>query len=111
MAIGESGLEQLLQAEERLSRMLEDEARQAEALVAAADAEASALAERLEQELAGLARNVEDRLAVERDARLAFAEEDARRRVTRFEAFTPGDIAALADWVVHQVLASGSEPG
>ena len=104
-----SGLEQLLQAEERLNRMLAEEARQAEALVAAAETEARALAERLAEEVAEATRDLEARLAAERDARLAFAEGEARRRIGCFERIGPRETDELAEWVVRQVLGGVAE--
>lgn len=108
MASGGTGLEQLLQAEARLDRMLADEARQAEALVAAAEAEAAALADRVGSELAEVERDLEARLAAERDARLAFVERDAQRRLDCFQRLGPREVDAMAEWVMRQVLDPGA---
>ncbi len=110
MAAPDSALERLLAVEARLDRMLADEAVQAEALVRAATAEAAALEARLDQELAAATAQLDSRLTAERDARLAFAEEEAHRRLARYQSAGPFEVGELAAWVRDQVLAAVERP-
>lgn len=105
-ATGQTALEQLLTTEARLDAVLQEEARQAEALVRAAEEEALELERRLEPELEQVTREVDERLEAERNARLAFVEDEARRALSAVEAVMPEQIETLADWVVDQVIRS-----
>jgi hypothetical protein len=86
--------------------LLQEEARRAEALVQAAEEEALELERRLEQELEQVTREVDARLEAERNARLAFVEDEARRALLAVQALTPEQIETLADWAVDQVIQS-----
>lgn len=106
MAADGTGLEQLLRAEERLDGVLAEEARQAAALVADAEAEASVLEGRLAAELAEATQALQARMAAERDARFAFAEGEARRRLACYARIGAQEVDDLAAWVVARVLDS-----
>ena len=111
MAADGTGLEQLLRAEERLDRMLAGETREAAALVADAEAEAGVLEGRLAAELAEATQALEARLAAERDARLAFAEGEARRHLACYARIGAREVDDLAAWVIARVLESAAGAG
>ncbi|HEX9892978.1 MAG TPA: hypothetical protein VGA78_03595 [Gemmatimonadales bacterium] len=106
MGSAPSALERLLNTEGRLDAMLAQEARDAEAILRAAQEEVVELEHRLEAELVSAAHEVDQRLAAERDARLAFIEDEARRSLEVLESVTPEQVGALAVWVVDRVLES-----
>jgi hypothetical protein len=108
MPAGPSALERLLETERRLDTLIAEERLQAEATVKAAREEAARLERLLEEELAVCAQEVEQRLAAERDARLAFVEDEAGRALARFQSISEEQIGRLAEWVVEQVLADSN---
>lgn len=103
-----TALERLLATESRLDAMLAEEAARAEDLVRAAEAEAADLARSLEAEIAEVAHQVDARLGAERDARLAFLEDEARRSLAVYERVDDAAALRLAAWVVERVLDRGT---
>jgi hypothetical protein len=102
----QSALEQLLGTEARLDHMLFEERARADALLRSAEEEAAELEQRLEGELVAVTAEVDRRLGMERDTRLAVLEDEAHRALAQFESVTPEHIRELAGWVVDQVLSS-----
>jgi len=104
MGTPDTALERLLATEARLDALLAVEAASAEALVRAAQAEASGLAQSLEAEIARAAAEMDTRLRAESDARLGFMEDKARRTLAVWQEVDGGTLEQLAAWVVEQVL-------
>ncbi|HEU5041087.1 MAG TPA: hypothetical protein VFT84_09720 [Gemmatimonadales bacterium] len=106
----EGGLARLIEAEARLADAIASAEREAAALVLAAKDEAAAAEagwrNRLEAETAKLVARVRS----DRDGAIAAVEAEAERRCRRLTALPPETIAALAAWAESRVLEGAESP-
>jgi hypothetical protein len=107
----DSALARLLATEARLETMLVECRAAAEARVREAETSATGRLGEVKAEIAKAAREIESRLARERTDRLASATARATADTAAFERLDDARVAALAEWVVEQVVASAGGEG
>jgi F0F1-type ATP synthase membrane subunit b/b' len=98
-------LSRLLQTEDELEAMLKDARREAKELVEAAQAAADERFRRFESQLEEEDRQLQDRIAGERDRTIDSIREEARQEAERLDGLDDATITELAHYIVDLLMA------